>query len=125
MQLVSDSQTCVRYIGLVNLNIPGNVFRLNRNSQRLESRLYELGNLAETKRKALNKEGSPNQRKEFYASDYTKIAVLKDEVITVDEWTSELCKLEQKLELENKKLTTGSKNFMIFKKRKRRYFKRC
>lgn len=103
-QLVSDSQTAVRYIDHVNLNIPGNVFRLNRNSNRLESRLYELGNLAETKRKALNKKGTPNQRKEFFSS-YKKIAVLKDEVITVVEWTSAVCKLEQKLRLlQNKKL---------------------
>ena len=124
-QLVSDeSQTGVQYIDLVNLNIPGDAFRLNRNSKRLESRLYELGNLVETKRKALNKKSSPKQRNEFFAS-YKKIAVLKDEVITVDEWTSEICKLEQKLGLQYKKWTTGSKNFMILKKKKRSYLKRC
>lgn len=66
--------------------------------------MYELGNLAETEGKALNKKGSPNQRKELFPS-YKTIAVLKDEVITVDEWTLEVCTLEQKLALlQNKKL---------------------
>lgn len=110
---LSDKQTVVsRYIDLVNLNIPGNAFRLNSSSERLESRLYELSNLAEARRKALNKKGSPKQRKEFQAS-YKKIAVLAEEVITVDEWTSEIFKLEEKLSLQKKKLTTGKKDFTI------------
>ena len=80
-----NTQTVVGgFINLVNLNIPGNTLRLNPSSERLESRLYELGNLAEAKRKLLNKKGSPKQRKEFLAS-YKKIGILAGEVITVDE----------------------------------------
>ena len=121
-QLVSDeSQTGVQYIDLVNHNIPGDAFRLNRNSKRLESRLYELGNLVETKRKALNKKGSPKQRKEFFAS-YKKIAVLKDEVISVDEWTSEICKLEQKLELAKQEIDNWKQKFHDLEKEKEKLF---
>ena len=121
-QLVSDSQTCVRCIDLVNLNIPGNVFILNRNCKRLESRLYELGNLAETKRNPLNKKGNPNHRNEFFAADYKEIAVLKDEVITVDEWTSELCKLEQKLGLAKQGIESWKEKFHDLEKEKEKLF---
>ena len=80
-----DRQTGVgRSIDLVKLNIPRNAFRLNPSSKRLESWLYELGNLAEAKRKTLNKKGSLTQRKNFLASN-KKVAVLAEEVIKGDE----------------------------------------
>ena len=67
-QLLDRPAGVGRYIDLVNLNMPGNAFRLNPSSMRLESRLYEIGNLAEAKRKTLNWNGSPTQGKKFLGS---------------------------------------------------------
>ena len=56
-----------RFINLVNFNISGNTLGFNPSSERLESRLYELENLAEAKRKLLTKKDSQKQRKELLA----------------------------------------------------------
>ena len=117
-----DRQTRVgRYIDLVNLNIPGNAFRLNPSSERLESRLYELGNLAEAKRKTLNKKGSPKQRKEFLAS-YKKVAVLAEEVINVNEWTSKIFKLEEELGLAKEEIDNWKQQFHDLEEEKQKLF---
>ena len=105
------------FINLVNLNIPGNTLRLNPSSERLESRLYELGNLAEAKRKLLNKKGSPKQRKEFLSS-YKKIGILAGEVITVDEWRSKIFYLEEKLGLAEQEINNWREQFHDLEKEK-------
>ena len=120
-QLLDRQKGVGRYIDLVNLNIPGNAFRLNPSSKRLESRLYELGNLAEAKRKTLNKKGSPTQRKEFLAS-YKKVAVLAEEVIKVDEWSSKIFKLEEELGLEKEEIINWKQQFHDLEEEKQRLF---
>ena len=110
-----------QFIELVNRNIPGNAFRLNPNSERLESRLRELGNLAEAGRKVLNKRGSPKQRKEFLAS-YKKIAVLEGEIVTVNEWASKICKLEEKLSLAEEEIGNWKRKFQDLEKEKEKLF---
>ncbi|XP_022808035.1 uncharacterized protein LOC111345047 [Stylophora pistillata] len=106
---------------MVNLNIPGNAFRLNPSSERLESRLYELGNLAEAKRKLLNKKGSPKQRKAFLAS-YKKISVLAGEVIRVDEWRTKIFNLEEKLGLAKEEINHWREKFHDLEKEKEKLF---
>ena len=110
-----------RFINMVNLNIPGNAFRLNPSSERLESRLYELGNLAEAKRKLLNKKGSPKQRKAFLAS-YKKISVLAGEVIRVDEWRTKIFNLEEKLGLAKEEINHWREKFHDLEKEKEKLF---
>ena len=77
-------QQGILYIDLVNLSIPGNAFRLNRQSQGLETLLANSSIVAEAKRPQLNKKGSPTQRQEFLDS-YKKIAILRNDITSVQE----------------------------------------
>ena len=120
-QLLNMQTRVGRFIDMVNLNIPGNTLRLNPTSERLESRLYELGNLAEAKRKLLTKKGSPKQRKEFLAS-YKKISILAGEVITVDEWRSKIFNLEEKLGLAKEEINHWREKFHDLEKEKEQLF---
>ena len=93
---------------------------VNPSSERLESRLYELGNLAEAKRKLLTKKRSPKQRKEFLAS-YKKISILAGEVITV-EWRSKIFNLEDKLGLAKEQINHWREKFHDLEKEKEKLF---
>ena len=73
------------YIDLVNMCMPGNAFRLNRQSVRLETQLSNSCIVADAKRRAINKKGSAKQRQEFLAS-YKKLAVLRNDIISVEDW---------------------------------------
>ena len=88
----------VYYIDLVNVNIPGDAFRLNRESVRLETQLSKICIDAENKRKIVNRKGSLKQR-QIFLERWTKIAVWRNDIITVEEWKSEVGSLVHKLEV--------------------------
>jgi len=52
---------------------------------------------AESKRKIVNRKGSLKQR-QLFLEKWTKIAVWKNDITTVEEWKSEVGSLVQKLE---------------------------
>ena len=95
--MLSSSNTGVYYIDLVNVGIPGDAFRLNCKSVRLETQLSKICFDAENKRKIVNRKGSLKQR-QIFLEEWTKIAFWRNDIITVDEWESEVGSLVQKLE---------------------------
>lgn len=81
----------VRYIDLVNLNIPGTAFRLNSASARLESQLSKACSCieAENKRKYFNKMGTIKQHQEFLEK-WKTIAVLEKDIVSVEYGKSQI-----------------------------------
>lgn len=72
---------------------------------------------AENKRKLLNKKGSLKQREELLDS-WAKVAVLTGDIITVEEWKSEINSLEQKLKLSEAQIEEWRQKYVDIEKEK-------
>ena len=107
----------VLYIDLVNLIIPGNAFYLNRNSERLETQLSNSCIVADATRRKINKKGSAKQRKEFLDS-YKKLAVLKNDIISVEKFKSEISNLEQNVNTAEAEIKLWKQKYLDLEKEK-------
>ena len=105
------------FIDLVNMCIPGNTFRLNRESVRLEAQLSNSCIVADAKRRAINKKGSPRQRKEFLAS-YKKLAVLRNDIISVEDLTSDISSLQHEVNLAETEINVWKQKYTDLEKEK-------
>lgn len=118
--MVCSSQS-LKYIELMNLSIPGDAFRLNKESVRLEKQFSRIATDSENKRKALNKMGNLKKRKEFLES-WKKVAILKDDIITVEQWESELSDLEQQLKTAESQIEELKEKYSDIEKEKQELF---
>ena len=110
-------QAGILYIDLVNLSIPGNAFRLNRKSERLETVLSNSCIVADAKRRQINKKGSPRQRQEFLDS-YKKVAILRDDITSVEEWELNINSLEHKVDIAEAEIKLWKQKYHDIEKEK-------
>ena len=76
------NKTALKYIDHLNLSIPGNTFKIKRDSKMLEDKLSIYGYDAIKKLKLLNRNGSKSQKEKFL--NYFKvISLLKEEIVSV------------------------------------------
>ena len=76
------NKTALKYIDHLNLSIPGNAFKIKRDSKMLEDKLSIYGYDAIKKLKLLNRNGSKSQKEKFL--NYFKvISLLKEEIVSV------------------------------------------
>ena len=115
--MLSSLKAGVYYIDLVNVSIPGDGFRLNHESVRLETQLSKICINAENKRKIVNRKGSLKQR-QLFLEKWTKIAVWRNDIITVEEWKSEVGSLVQKLEVAEAHIEEWKQNYADIEKEK-------
>ena len=120
--MLSSLKAGVYYIDLVNLSIPGDAFRLNRESVRLETQLSKICINAENNRKIANRKGSLKQR-QLFLEKWTKIAVWRNDIITVEEWKSEVGSLAQKLEAAEAHIEEWKQKYADIEKAKEALFK--
>ena len=104
-------------IDLVNLSIPGNAFRLNRKSERLETVLSNSCIVADAKRREINRKGSSKQRQEFLDS-YKKVAVLRDDITSVEEWEMDINSLEHKVDIAEAEIKLWKQKYHDIEKEK-------
>ena len=117
-EMVSGTlQAGTLYIDFVNLNIPGNAFRLNRISERLEKVLSNSCVVADAKKRTINVKGSARQRKEFLDS-YRRIAILKDDVISVEEWELNISSLQHKVNIAEAEIKHWKQKYHDIEKEK-------
>ena len=107
----------VLFIDLVNLIIPGNAFHLNRNSERLETQLSNSCIVADATRRKINKRGSAKQRQEFLDS-YKKFAILKNDVISVEKFKSDISYLEQNVKTAEAQINLRKQKYVDLEKEK-------
>ena len=107
----------VLYIDLVNLSIPGDAFRLSRKSKRLETQLSNSCIAVDAKRRQINKKGSPKQRQEFLDS-HKKLAILRNDIITVEEWKADISNLEHKLNIAEAEINLWKQKYLDIEKEK-------
>jgi len=119
--MLSSLKAGIHYIDLVNETIPGNAFRLNRESVRLEKQLCKICIDAENKRKLGNKKGSLKQRQTFLEK-CTKIAVWRNDIIPVEVWQSEEGSLVQKLEVAEAHVEEWRQKYADIEKEKEALF---
>ena len=109
----------VLYIDLINLIIPGNAFHLNRNSERVETQLSNSCIVADATRRKINKKGSAKQRQEFLDS-YKKIAILKNDIISVEKFKSDISYLEQNVKIAEAEIKLWKQKYLDLEKEKKR-----
>ena len=105
-----NNNTDTKYIDYLNVAIPGDAFKIKRDSKTLEDKLSVYGYAAIKKLKLLNRKGSSSQREKFLNS-FKVISLLKEEVISVEEWQCELDKLKSNLDLVDLELSDWKKKF--------------
>ena len=119
--MLSSLKAGVYYIDLVNVGIPGDAFRLDRKSVRLETQLSKICIDAENKRKTANRKGSHKQR-QIFLEKWTKIAIWRNDIITVEEWKSEVGSLVQKLEAAEAHIEEWKQKYSDIEKEKEALF---
>ena len=97
--------------------IPGNAFYLNRNSERLETQLSNSCIVADATRRKINKKGSAKQRKEFLDS-YKKLAVLKNDIISVEKFKSDISNLEQNVNTAEAEIKLWKQKYLDLEREK-------
>ena len=80
--------------------------------------------VADAKKRTINIKGSATQRKEFLDS-YRRIAILKDDVISKEEWELDISSLRHKVKSQRQKLNIGSRNIMTLKNKNMICYKKC
>ena len=105
----------------MNLNIPGKAFLLDSRSARLESQLSKACIDAENKRKFLNKKGTVKQRQEFLEK-WKTLVVLEKDIVSVEDWKSQINTLEQKLEVAGANIEEWKQKYGDIEKEKQDLF---
>ena len=98
------------YTDLLNSLIPGHVFRISRESARIESRLSNRCSAASTLQQTLNRKGCSSQRKE-HEDKFYKLAVLKNEIISVEKWEAEINSIQSKLKTAEEEICNWRKKY--------------
>ena len=86
----------LRYIDIVNGNIPGNAFKIDPENKRVENRLTCHCSEAFIKKIGLNRSGSSSKRLQD-EEKIIKVALLKTDIISVERWEASLTTMEKKL----------------------------
>ena len=79
----------LKYVDMVNGNIPGNTFKIDPESKRVEQRLTYHCSQALTTKANLNRSGSHSKRFED-EEKIIKVSILKSDVISVEKWEASL-----------------------------------
>ena len=85
-----------KYIDMPNGSIPANAFKIDRESKRIEDRLACYSAAAVSERNQLNRKGSLAKRRE-HENSICKVAILKNDIISIEHWESNLSPLEKRL----------------------------
>ena len=108
----------IAYIDMLNGVIPGRAFKINRESERIEGRLSNRCSAASITNQTLNRQGNHKNRKE-HDQKLCRVAVLKNEMISVKKWEADLRSIQSKLE------KGGEENMKIWRKKRRNWLKKC
>ena len=85
----------LKYVDMVNGNIPGNTFKIDPESKRVEQRLTYHCSQALTTKANLNRSGSHSKRFED-EEKIIKVSILKSDVISVEKWEASLSVMHEK-----------------------------
>ena len=86
----------LKYVDMVNGNIPGNTFKIDPECKRVEKRLTYHCSQALTTKANLNRSGSHSKRFED-EEKIIKVSILKSDVISVEKWEASLNVIEKRL----------------------------
>ena len=86
----------LKYVDMVNGNIPGNTFKIDPESKRVEQCLTYHCSRASITKANLNRSGSRSKRFED-EEKIIKVTILKGDVISVEKWEASLSVMERRL----------------------------
>ena len=98
-----------RYIDMLNGTIPGNAFKIDHGSKRIEDRLACHSAAAFSKRNELNRKASLAKRRQ-HENKICKVAILKNDTIRIEQWESSLTILEKRLNEAKEEVCNWKKN---------------
>ena len=107
----------IAYIDMLNGVIPGRAFKINRKSERIEGRLSNRCSAASITNQTLNRKGNHKNRKE-HDEKLCRLAVLKNEVISVEKWEADLRSIQSKLEKAEEEICNWRRKYENLEKEK-------
>ena len=111
----------MKYVDMLNGTIPGNAFKIDRESNRVESRLAIHCATAFKTRNRLNRSASAAKRKEQEEKN-CKLAILKNDIITIEKWEASITLMEQKLKDAKEEISNWKKKYENLEKEKEDLF---
>ena len=107
----------ITYIDMLNGVIPGRAFKINWESERIEGRLSNRCSAALITNQTLNRKGNHKNRKE-HDENLCRLAVLKNEVISVEKWEADLRSIQSKLEKAEEEICNWRRKYENLEKEK-------
>ena len=107
----------LKYVDMVNGNIPGNAFKIDPESKRVEKRLTYHCSQASSAKANLNRSGSLSKRFED-EEKVIKVSILKSDVISVEKWEASLSMMERRLKEAKEEIGQWREKYQNLEKEK-------
>ena len=114
----------LRYVDMVNGNIPGNAFKIGPRSKRVEKRLAYLYSQASRTKANLNMSGSHSKRFEDEGK-VAKVSILKSDVISAEKWEPSLSIMERILKEAKEEIGQWRKKYQNLQEENKNYTMKC
>ena len=112
----------LKYVDMVNGNIPGNTFKMDPASKRVEKRLTHHYSQASSSKANLNRNGSHSKRLEE-EEKVIKVSILKSDVISVEKWEASLNMMERRLKEAKEEIAQWREKYQNLEKEKEELYK--
>ena len=106
---------------MLNGSISANAFKIDCKSRRIEDRLAHHSDACVSKRNELNRKGPLAKRRE-HESRICKVAIMKNDIFSMEHWESSLITLEKRLNEAKKEVCNGRKKLDDLEKEKEAQF---
>jgi len=114
---VKKETPALTYVDLLNGLIPGQAFKIDRNCERIESRLSGRCCAVSSIQQSLNRKGNSLKRKEHEKKIY-RMVVLKSEVYSVERWEADINLMESKFKKAEEEICDWRRKFKDLEKEK-------